>query len=105
MRIYLFDYETRAFLNAQTLDDSYRDPADPARYMVPGNATEVEPPVYGEREVPVLGPAGQWTVVADRRGEVWFDANGTPVFINKPGDPYALGLSPENPLTPQQSQG
>ena len=45
---------------------------------------------------------GAWELVADHRGEMWFDQEGRPVLIDTSGDPTALNLT-KNPPPPSKA--
>lgn len=58
-RIFYFSDSTRAHIGEGAAD---RDPLDPERYLIPGNATEIEPPVAPPGKVAVFG-TDHWLLV------------------------------------------
>lgn len=58
------------------------------RYRIPANATAVAPPSFGVNQKPVWD-GRKWTVVADHRGEVWYDPSGGKHEIT------VLGVTPD----------
>lgn len=61
MQGYRFDLETGVFAGAAALDDSDRDPKDPARFLIPGDVTLQAPPPVKTGEV-ALFERGAWCV-------------------------------------------
>ncbi len=70
-------------------------PLEPSVYMIPAGCVEVPPPI-AEAKKAAVWMADAWTLVADHRGEVWFDGDEA-VAIDFVGDPGEKGLSPEPP--------
>lgn len=70
-------------------------PLEPGVYMIPAGCVEVPPPAAQAKKAAVW-MADAWTLVADHRGEVWFDGDKT-VTVDFVGDPGENGLSPEPP--------
>ena len=75
--------------------DARESPLEPGVYMIPAGCVEVPPPITGAKEAAVW-MADAWTLVADHRGEVWFNGD-EPVTVDFVGDPGEKGLSPEPP--------
>lgn len=83
---------------------SYEPQVDPAEskarrtivYCAPGRyTTEIAPPAR-EPGKAVVFRDGAWSLVADHRGETWFDGD-TAVVVADIGDPAEIGLSPDEP--------
>ena len=65
-------------------------------YTLKAHETVEEPPIVGDGFVPVfLDRTRTWVVVADHRGETWFDWNDKPQLIGRPGNPAEWGLRRE----------
>lgn len=95
MNVYHFHPETREFLGVDTADPS---PMEPGKFLVPANATTVEPPVLQERQAAVAKNDGQWEIVDDFRDtEYWLPEDQ---YLDSPRVIRELGLPlPENALT------
>ena len=62
-------------------------------YRLPAFSTLVDPPDEPEGKKAVFLESTQtWILVADHRGETWFDWAGRPVPIERLGDPREWGL-------------
>ncbi len=70
-------------------------PLEPEVYMIPAGCVAVPPPITGAKEAAVW-LADAWALVADHRGEVWFDG-GEAVTIDFVGDPSERGYSATAP--------
>ena len=75
--------------------EARESPLEPGVYMIPAGCVEVPPPAAQAKKAAVW-TADAWTLVADHRGEVWFDGDKT-VTVDFVGDPGENGLSPEPP--------
>lgn len=69
MIIYRFDKRTGEYAGQH---EAREDPREPGRYLIPGGATEQEPPAFDAGQVAVFDGTG-WQVEEDHRGEVWYD--------------------------------
>jgi hypothetical protein len=87
---HFFDETTKEYLGGRSVTE-----ADP----IPPNATLVWPPP-SQTGFSIVWDSEFWNLVADHRGEVWYDANGNPVTITELGDPADNGLTPTPPPTP-----
>ncbi|MGV0818852.1 DUF4376 domain-containing protein [Martelella sp. AMO21009] len=101
MDIYHFSAVTGEYLGHGQAD---ADPLEEGRFLVPANAATVAPPAAGPQQASVFAN-GQWSLVADYRGQEWFDADGNAVEVKDLGDPADLGLLAEKPAdqTPSTS--
>lgn len=75
------------------------DPRRPGRVVVPAHATRNAPPAVGEGQTAVFRD-GLWRVVADRRGETWWDAEGQAHVIGALGEEPPAGavlIAPPSP--------
>ena len=93
MQLFSYDPLTGAFAGAVVADES---PLEPGVWLWPANTTDAEPPAAGPGQFPVYR-AGEWHVVPDHRGEIWFDAQGEAVRVAGLGDPADNGLRPSAP--------
>lgn len=95
MNVYHFHPETREFLGVDNADPS---PLEPGKFLVPANATTVEPPVLQERQAAVATNEGQWEIVDDFRDtEYWLPEDSS---FASPRVIRDLGQTlPENALT------
>lgn len=81
MEIYNYHPVTSEFVSQGLADE---DPLTPDNWLIPANATTMQPPSIQEKQVAVfLG--GEWVVKPDHRGETWFDAEGNEVKIDQIG--------------------
>lgn len=86
---------------------SYNAQVDPAEskaraelvYCAPGRYTTDLAPPAREPGTAVVFRDGAWALVADHRGETWWDGH-EPVVVEDLGDPAERGLSPVEP-TPE----
>lgn len=79
--IYHYNPSTSEFIGAGEADAS---PLDKDTFIIPAHATDLEPPVLSANEAAVFD--GGWQVVADFRGQTFFDAAGNSVKIESLGD-------------------
>jgi hypothetical protein len=79
------------------------DPIDKAP-LVPNGATPVEVPPTGEKEVAVWSSvSGAWEVIADHRGEEWYDQTRTLHIISEIGQtPHSSWVKEEPPLSEEE---
>ncbi|MCD1634501.1 DUF4376 domain-containing protein [Martelella mediterranea] len=94
MKIYHFSAATGEFLGSGQAD---ADPLEEGRFLVPANAVTIAPPAAGPHEASVFSDS-RWSLVADYRGQTWFDENGNAVEVESLGDPAELGLLAEKPV-------
>lgn len=94
--IYKIDPETGAYAGPE---HALASPLEPGVFLVPANATDVEPTPPAPGKWPRWTGSG-WVEVEDHRGEVWFDADGAPVPISTIGNPADDRLSKEPPAPP-----
>lgn len=93
MNIYHYHPETGEYLGSSSAET---DPLDPSRVLVPAFATTTEPPAVEEGFSRVFAD-GEWTQIADHRGETWWHADGKPVEIDFLGDPVERDLLDAEP--------
>lgn len=91
-----FDPETREYTNAVTC---YQCPVNKDEYTLPAHFVPVEP-VVGENEVAVANEdASGWLVVADYRGQVFYDQGGVQQVIIERGQAPDPTWAAERPLS------
>lgn len=88
MKIYYFHHDTRTFIGEGSADPS---PVKKGEWLIPGNATEIEPPLSSAGKVAVFDGA-KWGIVADNRGK-WYDVAGNEIEVSNPGEPAPEGAS------------
>lgn len=82
----------------------YADPSpmEPGVYIFPPCTTQDLPPAYSIHEKPrwlsVDGLPEAWHIAIDRRGETWWQADGTAVVVSEFGNPADMGLTDEEPF-------
>lgn len=94
MTVYSYDPVTREYVGMTSAQPS---PLEPGVFLIPANATPIEPPKPNLGEV-VLFLNDEWQIIPDYRGQTWFDpASGDPVVIGQIGKPTGLisELTPE----------
>lgn len=72
---------------------------DPAKFLVPANATTLAPPTAEGGHARVFVD-GAWSQVADHRGETWFAADGREGEVDFLGDPASRDLTASPPPPP-----
>lgn len=97
MDIYHFSAATGEYLGQGKADP---DPLEEGRFLVPANSVTVAPPAVGAQQASVFSD-GQWSIVADYRGQTWFDQDGKPVEVDFIGDPASHGFLDEKPVIPE----
>lgn len=91
--VFGYNAETKEFTDPV---QCYPDPRNPSQHILPDHYLEMPPPITAEHEVAVAGEQG-WTIEADYRGMVFYDANGTKHEITERGvipDPAWLDHPP-----------
>jgi hypothetical protein len=90
MKIYNYTAITNEFISETIAEES---PLDPGVFLIPANATEIEPPTVAQYEIAVFTD-GVWIVKDDWRGvELYSTVDGTPIIINE------IGIAPTNHTT------
>lgn len=96
MLIYNYDPQSGAFTGASEADPS---PLEPGKFLIPACAVTTPPPDVPQGSAAAyLG--GQWVILMDRRGEVWFRVTGEAVLVDTLGDPALRGLRKDPPAAP-----
>jgi hypothetical protein len=80
-RIYNYHPNTGEYLGVSFADP---DPMNDGQFLIPANATEIEPPESASNTVAVFSE-GTWSLVPDHRGETWFMPDRSPIEINEIG--------------------
>jgi hypothetical protein len=80
---YSYRPDTGEFIGKQDADPS---PKEPGKFLFPAHSTQTAPPAEQAKKVRCY-IQDVWVYLADRRGEVWYLADGTPVMIESIGDP------------------
>jgi hypothetical protein len=79
MQIYHYSAITGEFLGTDAARES---PLEPGVFLIPANATDTAPPAPGANQAAVFAN-GAWALVADYRGERWYQPDGTEVDITQ----------------------
>lgn len=96
--VYLFDAASGEFLHPY---EAHESPVEAGIFHEPIHSTPTPPPELKPQQCAVFSLAEGWSVVADHRGEIWFDAQGLSVEVKTWGLPD--GLTKLAPLpTPEQ---
>lgn len=74
---------------------AFQSPREPGVFPIPAGCVEVQPPELAAKQAAVWSGA-EWTIVADYRGETWYDG-ATALIINFVGDPAERGYSSTAP--------
>jgi hypothetical protein len=78
------------------------DPLDKGKWLIPANVTYDMPPATGPHQVAcwyaIEAMPAEWHILPDARGQTWFTAEGTPVYIEFIGDPATKGYLEVNPI-------
>ncbi len=96
MQIYFYRHDGGEYVGAGVADP---DPMDEENYLHPAFSTPLAPPAVGAKQAAIFS-GGAWSIVADHRGETWFQGYGNPREIVALGDPAALGLTAIEPPAP-----
>lgn len=77
------------------------NPLEPGKHLIPAHATDVEPPIPEENEAAVFDEGSQeWTIVADYRGQIFWDSDRNTHEIAELGvEPEDGWMTEEPPLT------
>lgn len=104
MQIFNFDPETGEYLGSGSADrNPMFNPDTPGdtEFLTPAFSTTTAPPTVAAKQAAVF-IGGAWSIAIDRRGEIWFRADRTPVLIEALGDPADVDLLEEQPPEPEQ---
>lgn len=93
MDVHHYDPATGEYIDTRPPRES---PRDPGSFLIPANATTIAPPEAEAGKTRVFAD-GAWSLVADHRGETWWQARGQPVTVSDLGDPADLGLTATEP--------
>lgn len=99
--IYNYSAKTGEFLSSA---DARESPLEPGIFLMPANATDIEPPSPDANEIAVFAE-GAWSLLPDFRDvALWDTATGTKTVIESPGiAPADVGLTsvakPDSPAT------
>jgi hypothetical protein len=98
-RLFAFDSTTGEFLaEVRPEIDQAALNHDEINFLNPAFTTETAPPPNAPNLQPVWD-GQQWNQVPDHRGDVWYTSVGIPVKVVDLGDPTALGLQQDKPVT------
>ncbi len=92
MEIFHYSKMTGELLGAGQAD---KDPLKEEGWLIPANSTTSQPPLVTDTEIAVF-QNGEWSVVEDHRGSVFYDEEGSEVVIRDLG-PLPAGLSSTPP--------
>jgi len=93
MDIYNYSVETKEFISRGPAD---ANPLEPGKFLIPGNATDIQPPACAANEVAVFD-GGSWVIKPDFRGQDFYSkSTGQKIRVQDIG-----ALSDDlTPLTP-----
>lgn len=94
MKIYNYHPTTKEFTYVSDADES---PLEPEVFLIPANATDIEPPKEKKNYSVVFNDKNKWIYVEDHRGETWFDKEGNALIVDFLGNPEFFELSKINP--------
>jgi hypothetical protein len=97
MEIYNYNPETGEYINISTADEN---PLEKGEYLIPANATTIEPPTARTNQVAVF-EKNTWSLKTDHRGEIFYKKSDlSEVVITEIGNisnDYLTSL-PDKPL-------
>lgn len=82
MKIYNFSAQTGEYIFTSDADES---PLEDDVYLIPANATDIEPPETGNHEIAVFD-GNEWQIEADFRGVIYWLVDGTEKLISEIGE-------------------
>jgi hypothetical protein len=86
MKVYHYHPITKEYLLEGLAD---QDPLEQENWLIPANATDVEPPTVGANEVAIFDN-GVWMITADFRGSSYYQNDGSKIDITE------IGINPED---------
>lgn len=95
MKIYHYEQGTKEYMKST---DARLDPLDSESFLIPANATIKEPPVFGVDETAIF-EFDNWAVVTDKRGQYYYEQDGTWIKIINIGIDVPSGTLQTDPLT------
>ncbi|WP_182417938.1 hypothetical protein [Bartonella sp. HY038] len=102
-KIYNYHPSSLEYLGTTFAD---RSPMEEGVWLFPAFSTLQSPPKFKKNQNVVFLPEqDKWQIIADYRGDVWFDSNGTKVEITTLGNPAEIGLLRQPPKIDQQKVG
>ena len=94
--VYNFSPADGSFVGASS---AVASPLEPGVWHYPAFSTTIAPPTPGAGQAAVFVDDA-WDLVADHRGEIWYQADGAAVTIVGLGDPAAANLNAAPPPPP-----
>lgn len=92
MIVYNYHYETREFLSSE---EAVENPLEEGKYLIPANATGIEP-LEPQEGMAIVFDGAVWEYLPDHRGKVFYTNDRQEVRINDLGD-VPDGLHAEMP--------
>ncbi len=83
MKIYHYNSITKEYTNTMTatLDPLEYEKNGIIKYLIPANATDIEPIEFGGSNETIIFEGNQWNVVSDFRGTKYWLPDGTEIII------------------------
>lgn len=106
MQIYHYHSETGESLGSSEArgDEKQTEIDGKTRYLIPANATDIQPPDVAIGSVAIFADDA-WQIVEDHRGEVWYGAQGAETKIKNLGPiPAGLTIDPPPPTAAALAQ-
>lgn len=70
MKLYLFNIRTGEYIGEKMAN---ANPANPSQYLIPANATDIEPPAIEDGQIALFNMVNKtWEVINDPRG-IWYN--------------------------------
>jgi hypothetical protein len=99
MRIFHYHPVTHEYVGTSEADES---PLEPGVFLIPANATDIEPALPGDGQVAVFNES-TWITNEDHRGLRCWKADGTPFTIDSLG-PFPDDALPNPPPVPPEQR-
>lgn len=93
MQIYHYHQASQEFLSASQADES---PLEPGVFLIPANATAVQPPAHNQGQASVFN-GSSWSIVDDYRGTIYYLLDGSRYEITELGIAPPVASSPAPP--------
>lgn len=97
MIIFHYNSVTKEFVGSSS---AFESPLEPGVFLIPANATSIEPPADIPANKVVIFNDNKWEFVDDHRGEIWWIDHSTPFKIQELGNPLDLNYSKTQPEKP-----
>ncbi|WP_027339929.1 hypothetical protein [Halonatronum saccharophilum] len=95
MKVYYFDKATKELTG---IGEANISPANPSKFLIPANATDVPPPDCEKGEVVIFNQEeNQWEIKVDYRGQRFWDKDGNKITITDLGTEIEEGWYSSKP--------